>query len=124
MRPCRLSGGWSAEGNPEKIRGHVDESAVLSRAEVDAANNGMMGVNVGKGIERLTARALRADPVQAGLLQHMGGPSLPDFVGKGGAFGVQFEVTTYKAFGEHLTRPYGQGLVPALYERPNILSIP
>jgi RHS repeat-associated protein len=105
--------------NPGMLR------TVLSRAEVDAANNGMMAPNVGKGIERLTARALDKDPVHRGLFEYMGGAGQADFVGKGGAFGVQFEVTTFKAFGAHLARPgYQNGVCGALYETPSIIRIP
>jgi hypothetical protein len=106
--------------NPSVLR------SALSRTEVNAANAGMMAPNIGNAVERLTARSIAADPLHSQLLRHMGGSGNPDFVGLGaGAGGACFEVTTFKAFGGHLSRDYVRfGGPPALYETPSLVRIP
>ncbi len=94
---------------------------VLSDAEIEAAasSSGLARAQYGNALERLVARRIKADPILNDLYKHVGGPSNPDFVGKGMLKGMNFDITTPAQIDIHLARPgYGSGLKVITYERP------
>jgi hypothetical protein len=74
----------------------------------------------GKAVERLTARQIRANPLSDSILQHIGGPYEPDFVGRGGTFAqdYMFDVTTVQHEPAHYGRWYGKDVYYIHYWRP------
>ena len=74
----------------------------------------------GNAVERMTAQQLRETPLISRLFQHVGGPSNPDFIGRGLFSGLNFDITTNSArsITNHLSRGYGRGLIIATYSRP------
>lgn len=67
----------------------------------------------------MTAQQIRQSTFDSLLFKHVGGPSRPDFVGRGLIGGVNFDITTPAQVNAHLVRPnYGPGLRFGVYERP------
>jgi RHS repeat-associated protein len=96
-------------------------TTVLSREELDAAaySTGLARAQYGNALERLVAREIKSDPMLSSLYRHVGGPSNPDFIGRGLLNGMNFDITTPGQAAAHLARPgYGKGLNIITYERP------
>jgi hypothetical protein len=77
----------------------------------------------GNAVERLVAKRVRASWLMDRLFKHVGGAGQPDFIGRGLATGLNFEVTTPAATARHLTRPYGPGLNVVKYQRPGTFVV-
>jgi hypothetical protein len=74
----------------------------------------------GKAVERLAARQIADNPLSDSILQHIGGPYEPDFVGRGGTFAEDqmFDVTTVDHEAAHYDRWYGKDVYYIHYWRP------
>jgi hypothetical protein len=73
----------------------------------------------GNALERLASAEVQSSPQYSSLLAHVGGSRQPDFIGRGPAAGVNFDITTPAQVGAHLARPgYGSGLNVITYQRP------
>jgi len=93
-------------------------ATVLNRAEQEAAAiPRVLPMQWGNAVERLTAERVLKDPVANAVLEPVGGPGKPDFVGQGAATGRMFDITTPKQIDAHVKRPYGKDLEFATYER-------
>jgi len=92
---------------------------VLSKAEYMAgqANPSVAPMQYGNAIERMVAQQINNSPLKY-FYKHVGGPNNPDFLGSGVFNGLQFDTTTPGSVTAHLSRPYGQGLIMILYNRP------
>ncbi|HEX7275528.1 MAG TPA: RHS repeat-associated core domain-containing protein, partial [Nitrososphaeraceae archaeon] len=94
---------------------------VLSAGEYAAGQRASWLANMqyGNAVERLAAEHINQSPLHRQLFQYVGGPSRPDFVGRGIGSGLNFDITTPRAINAHLARPgYGSGLQVCTYERP------
>jgi len=91
--------------------------SVLSPKEYQAASNPkkpfLAIIFYGTVIERMVRSNA---PVSK--FSHVGGPSQPDFIGKGDYKGLIFDITTDAAIPAHVSRPYGKDLIFATYLRP------
>ena len=92
---------------------------ILSFDEYQAATRSanIARIQYGNALERLVARRIRQTPDLADVLEHVGGPSNPDFV----AFGQNYDITTetMAQVWRHMRRPgYGEGLGVVTYQRP------
>jgi hypothetical protein len=107
--------------NPSSARG------VLTQAEYAAGQRypRVARMQYGNAMERLVAKDIRSRWLLDKLFTHVGGPNNPDFVGKGLFRGLTFDITTNtdRAISSHLTRPYGQDLILALYDRPPVFRL-
>jgi hypothetical protein len=83
-----------------------------------AEQSRLFALTYGKGMERLTAQVIDADPVMGPFFKHLGGASQPDWAGRRVLQGMKFELTTEKQVPAHMDRPYSEGLNIATYERP------
>ena len=72
----------------------------------------------GNAVERLVDQSARSNSLMRQLFGHRGGPSNPDFVGRGPYTGLNYDITTPRGVGPHLARPYGPGLLIPTYVRP------
>ena len=88
----------------------------LTEAE-QVAGPSLNAANFGKALERAVAEDVEAN--HADVLQYVGGPNSPDFVGVGPAAGRTFDITTYLQQAPHYARPYGGSLELILYETPS-----
>jgi RHS repeat-associated protein len=96
-------------------------STVLSGPELSAAGRlpFLQPMQYGNAVERLAARQINLSPLHRQLFQPLGGPGRPDFIGRGVATGMNFDITTPAQIGRHLARPgYGSGLNVCTYQRP------
>lgn len=74
----------------------------------------------GHAIERLVAAQVERMPELDELFLHVGGPGRPDFIGRGGYTGLNFDITTRAQFlaNSKAGRAYAPGLIQPTYTRP------
>jgi RHS repeat-associated protein len=88
------------------------------------ANPSIARMQYGNAIERMVRNRVENSILQY-FFEHVGGPNNPDFIGKSIFDGLQFDITTPGSVASHLARPYGQGLILLLYNRPgNFMVFP
>jgi hypothetical protein len=73
----------------------------------------------GNAVERIVGNKIEDSWIDRSLFEPVGGPSNPDFVGKGPLQGMNFDITTPGQVSSHLAREgYGAGLNVIKYIRP------
>jgi RHS repeat-associated protein len=98
---------------------------ILSDAEyaVGQANVGVARMQYGNAVERIVGEKINNSWIDRLLFRPVGGPSNPDFVGKGILKGMNFDITTPGQVAAHLARPYGPGLNILTYIRSSTFSL-
>lgn len=94
---------------------------VLTRKEYAAGTRKpwLARMQYGNALERMVGNEIEASTLHQQLFERVGGPSNPDFIGRGGAKGMNFDITTPAAEAAHYQRPgYGAGLNVVTYQRP------
>lgn len=96
--------------------------AVLHRGEYLAAQStpAIARMQYGNAVERMVAQRVEHTPFNY-FFEYVGGPSNPDFIGKGIFSGITFDITSNspRSIASHLTRSYGDGLILLTYVRPS-----
>ncbi|MGZ5427913.1 MAG: hypothetical protein ACXWFS_02785 [Thermoanaerobaculia bacterium] len=99
---------------------------VLSDAEYAAgqASKRVAPMQYGNALERMVAERVQESRILGRLYEHVGGPSNPDFIGRGIFEGLNLDITTPRSVRAHLARPgYGPGLLISKYQRPAGFSL-
>jgi hypothetical protein len=99
---------------------------VLSDAEYAAgqASKRVAPMQYGNALERMVAERVQESRILGRLYEHVGGPSKPDFIGRGIFKGLNLDITTPGSVRAHLARPgYGAGLLISKYQRPAGFSL-
>jgi hypothetical protein len=100
---------------------------VLSPGEINAVQTRpyLNPVAYGNAVQRLVDRQIVNSPTYSSILQPVGGPNNPDYIGVGSAEGMNFDITTPGQVNAHLARPgYGQGLNIITYQRAPGWTLP
>ena len=95
-------------------------NTVLRQAEYAAGQNSarVASMQYGNAVERMVAQDIQTSPIDRSFFHYVGGPSNPDFIGRGLLRGMNFDITTPRQVTAHLLRPYGPGLNIITYSRP------
>lgn len=93
---------------------------VLTQSEYVAGQNSarVALMQYGNAVERIVADKIQGSRIDSQFFEHVGGPSNPDFIGKGILNGLNFDITTPGQITSHLARSYGPGLNITTYIRP------